>query len=286
MQLCRFRESRLGLVEGSSVRDITAALDAIPNYRYPLPGYDPLIAGLAPVLERARTLRNAPALLLKDVTLLSPVANVSKIMGAPVNYQKHYEEARFDPVLHSGDPAKKQTIHQVGLFLKASSSLAGCGEGIVLRRLDRRNDHEVELAVVIGKRCDRVSRADALQYVAGYTIGLDISMRGSEERSMRKSPDTYTVLGPWLTTADEIPDPGSLDLSIAVNGEVRQSANTRDLIMDVPALIELASTFYTLHPGDVILTGTPEGVGPIVPGDVLTAIIDRIGTMEVHVRAA
>jgi 2-keto-4-pentenoate hydratase/2-oxohepta-3-ene-1,7-dioic acid hydratase in catechol pathway len=120
--------------------------------------------------------------------------------------------------------------------------------------------------------------------VAGYCIGLDVSIRGSEDRSFRKSPDSYSVLGPWLVTADEVPDPGVLDLEIAVNGETRQKSNTRYLILGVPELVELASSFYTLHPGDVIFTGTPEGVSPIQPGDQVRATIQGIGTMEVRVR--
>ena len=122
--------------------------------------------------------------------------------------------------------------------------------------------------------------------MAGYAIGLDITIRGSEDRSFRKSPDSYSVLGPWLVTADEIPDPGTLDLEIAVNGERRQQSNTRYLILGVAELVELASSMYTLHPGDVIFTGTPEGVSPIEPGDRIVATIQSIGTMQVAVRAA
>jgi 2-keto-4-pentenoate hydratase/2-oxohepta-3-ene-1,7-dioic acid hydratase in catechol pathway len=103
---------------------------------------------------------------------------------------------------------------------------------------------------------------------------------------MRKSVDSYSVLGPWLVTADEIPNPGELDIEIRVNGEVRQSSNTRNLIFDVPKLIELASSFYTLHPGDIIMTGTPDGVGPVAPGDRLEARIQSIGSMQVAVHAA
>src|SRR5207302_2075817 len=106
------------------------------------------------------------------------------------------------------------------------------------------------------------------EHVAGYCIGFDITVRGPEERSLRKSIDGYTVLGPWLVTADEVKDPAALDLELKVNGETRQRANTRDLIIPIPELIAFASSFYTLMPGDVLLTGTPEGVGPIGPGDV------------------
>jgi 2-keto-4-pentenoate hydratase/2-oxohepta-3-ene-1,7-dioic acid hydratase in catechol pathway len=140
--------------------------------------------------------------------------------------------------------------------------------------------------VIIGQAARNVPAARALDYVAGYCIGLDITIRGPEERSFRKSPDTYTVLGPWVVTADELEDPSRLGFSIAVNGEIRQSANTDDLVLGVKELIELASSFYTLHPGDVILTGTPQGVGPLRPGDVLVAKMDGIGEMHVKVVAA
>jgi 2-keto-4-pentenoate hydratase/2-oxohepta-3-ene-1,7-dioic acid hydratase in catechol pathway len=186
--------------------------------------------------------------------------------------------------LHHGNLINE--IHRAGLFLKATSSLIGAGQRIELVHLDRRNDHEVELAVIIGKPARKVSAANALDHVAGYCIGLDITIRGPEERSFRKSPDTYTVLGPWMVTTDELDDPSRLSFSIAVNGEIRQDANTDDLVLGVKELIELASSFYTLHPGDVILTGTPQGVGPVCPGDVLFARMDRIGDMRVEVGAA
>src|SRR5262249_40951018 len=139
---------------------------------------------------------------------------------------------------------------------------------------------------VIGRTASHVRKEHALSYVAGYAIGLDITIRGSEDRSFRKSPDTHSVLGPWLVTADEIPNPGKLNLRITVNGELRQEANTERMILGVPELIELASSFYTLYPGDVIFTGTPEGVSPIEAGDEVLATIESIGTMRVPVRAA
>jgi 2-keto-4-pentenoate hydratase/2-oxohepta-3-ene-1,7-dioic acid hydratase in catechol pathway len=284
MRLCRFGEGRLGLVEGARVRDVTAALDFLPSYRHPLPSWDVVMANLDQVKSRVLSIAStAAAVPLEDVTLLSPVANPGKVVGAPVNYQKHLEEVRGNAQLHHDNQISP--IHKAGLFLKATSSLVGPGEGIALRKLDRRNDHEVELAVVIGREAGNVPRSEALSYVAGYAIGLDITIRGPEERSLRKSCDSYTVLGPWLVTPDEIPEPNSLDLRILVNGEVRQSSNTRNMILGVPELIEYASSFYTLYPGDIIVTGTPEGVSPIVPGDLIEATIEDIGTMTVAVRA-
>src|SRR5215813_5143854 len=287
MRFCRFGDNRIGLVENSTVRDVTDALDVLPSYNYPFPAYDLLIANLDMVRDRVHTIGDSSTSVpLNHLRLLSPVANPSKIIGAPVNYQKHLDEVRGDAHLHHDNQAHMAVIQKTGLFLKACSALVGPSEGIALRKLDRRNDHEVELAVVIGKRANNVSSADAYAHVAGYAIGLDITIRGPEERSLRKSPDSYAVLGPWLVTPDEIPDPGALNLRISVNGEERQNSNTRFLILGVPELIEYASAFYTLNPGDVIITGTPEGVSPIQPGDVIHACIEKIGTMEVKVRAA
>ena len=286
MRFCRFNDNRLGLVEGSSVRDVTAALDVLPAARYPYPTHDVFIAHLDEVAARAKALAaSAPLLALDGLKLLSPVANPGKLVAAPVNYEKHLAEVKSDASLHQNTASHTMTIHKAGVFLKATSSLAGPGEGVALRVPDRRTDHEVELAFVIGRTASRVPRTEALRYVAGYAIGLDISIRGTEDKSFRKSADTYSVLGPWLVTADEIADPGVLDLELRVNGEQRQYANTSEMTLGVAALIEMASSFYTLYPGDVVFTGTPAGVSPIDPGDEIVATIQGIGSMRVAVRA-
>jgi len=285
MKLCRFDDDRLGLVTGEEVRDVTPVVERLPARRWPFPKGDPLIAALDELKPAiAAEAKRAPVRPLTQVKLLSPVANPSKIVAAPVNYRRHLEEARADAQIHFQKQVEE--IQKIGLFLKATSALVGPSEGVALRHLDRRNDHEVELALVIGKPADRVRAADWARYVVGYAIGLDMTIRGPEERSLRKSVDSYCVVGPWLVTADEIADPTQLTLSIAVNGEPRQKANTRDLVLGLGTLVELASSFYTLLPGDIILTGTPEGVGPVRPGDVMEATIDGIGAMRVEVRAA
>jgi 2-keto-4-pentenoate hydratase/2-oxohepta-3-ene-1,7-dioic acid hydratase in catechol pathway len=287
MRLCRFNENRLGVVEGDVVKDVTTALEVLPSFRYPLPTHDLMIAGLEVVRHRITALLpHAPSIPLASVNFLSPVANPGKLVAAPVNYQKHLDEVKVDAALHANNPGHTITIQSAGLFLKATSSLTGQDTGIAVCKPDRRTDHEVELAVVIGRRGRNIARDQALSYVAGYAVGLDVTIRGSEDRSFRKSPDTYSVLGPWLVTPDEIPDPGVLDLELSVNGERRQKSNTRYLILGVPELIELASSFYTLYPGDVIFTGTPEGVSPIQPGDEVVASIERVGSLHVRVHAA
>lgn len=282
MKLCRYDNDRLGLVEGDEVLDVSGALEAIAPRKWPYPHGDALIAHLPAVLERAKALAaDAPRRKVSSVQLRTPVANPSKIVNAPINYQKHIAEAKADQGIAHGREIK--TIADWGLFLKSTSSLIGPGEPIRLRFPERRNDHEVELAVVIGRTANRVARADALSYVCGYAIGLDMTLRGPELPSFRKSIDTYSVLGPWLVTRDEIPDPGSLELWLTVNGEPRQRSNTRRMVYDVPRLIEYASSFYTLHPGDIIFSGTPEGVGPVQPGDEIRAGIEGIGELAVRV---
>jgi 2-keto-4-pentenoate hydratase/2-oxohepta-3-ene-1,7-dioic acid hydratase in catechol pathway len=182
--------------------------------------------------------------------------------------------------------ANSNTLEVAGFFLKATSSLVGPSEGIAQRFLDRRTDHEVELVVVIGSIVDRpVSEDEALNFVAGYSVGLDITLRGAEERSLRKSIDTYTVLGPFLVTADEVPDAASLKMQLSVNREVRQSTLLSDMLFGAAAQVAYASKFYTLFPGDLIYTGTPSGVGPIRPGDVIDAEIESLGTLQTRVRA-
>lgn len=282
MKLCRFDDDRLGLVEGDAVLDVTEALAAIPPQKWPYRHGDALITHLPAVLERAKSLApRAPRRKLAEVRLRAPVANPSKIVNAPINYQKHIDEAKGDQGIAHGREIK--TIADWGLFLKAPSSLVGPGEAIRLRFAERRNDHEVELAVVIGREANRVRREDALSYVCGYSIGLDMTVRGPEFPSFRKSVDTYSVLGPWLVTRDEVADPNVLDLWLTVNGEPRQRSNTRHTVYNVQRLIEYATSFYTLHPGDVIFSGTPEGVGPVKPGDEIRAGIQGVGELAIRV---
>jgi len=278
MRICRFNSDRIGVVQGSSIIDITERLDL--NSKWPTPPGEWVLSQLTSLKEDE--LRSShPPIPLSDVRLDSPIANPGKIVGAPINYKAHIDEANADREINQGKTYT--SLDEYGLFLKAGSSLIGPSQTIHPRFADRRTDHEVELAVVIGKKANRVSRQDALTHVFGYTIGLDITVRGKEFPGFRKSADTYSALGPWLVTADQVPNPDALDLSISVNGQTKQKSNTRFMIFDVARLIEYASSFYTLHPGDVIMTGTPEGVGPIVPGDRLVAEIERIGKLEMQV---
>jgi 2,4-diketo-3-deoxy-L-fuconate hydrolase len=283
VRIGRLTSGELVVIRDGKCYDASGALALLAPQSWPYPKGDQLIAQLDTIvaaIDGVLTLREiGPA---DAASFASPVANPTKVVGAPVNYESHVDEAQSDPAAF---PHAVARIQQAGLFLKASSSLVGPGDGIALRFPERRTDHELELGVVIGRTADRVSVATALDYVAGYAIALDMTPRGKEDRSFRKSVDSYGVLGPWLVTADEITDPNALAIELFVNGERRQQSTTRHLIMNVQKLVAWASEFYTLYPGDVIMTGTPSGVGPVGPGDTIVASIERIGTMRVYASA-
>ena len=283
MRICRYNADKLGLVKGDQLIDVTLALDVIPKSGWPRPHGDAMVANLDaifPEIEANRKMGYVQG--VNNVNLKSPVANPTKIIAAPANYMDHIAEARGDAEINFGRDIK--TIDDYGLFLKANSALVGPGEGITLGRTDQRNDHEIELTMIIGRTAKNVTYDDALDYVAGYSIGLDNTVRGVEDRSLRKSLDSYAALGPWMTTADEIENPDDLNFHLTVNDEIRQDSNTKFLIFDCRKLIEYASRFYTLYPGDIIMTGTPQGVGPLKPGDRLICEVDIIGRMEIDVR--
>jgi 2-keto-4-pentenoate hydratase/2-oxohepta-3-ene-1,7-dioic acid hydratase in catechol pathway len=282
MRFCRFNDNRLGVVRDELVHDVTAVLDGLPALRWPTPPGDHFFNhfdALRPQMQARAD--QVPGTSIESVKLLSPVANPGKIVAAPVNYALHLDESRVDKAINFGTQVK--TIADYGVFLKATSSVIGASQTVMADWPDRRIDHEVELALVIGRKGFRIPESQALSHVAGYMIGLDMTIRGTEDRSFRKSLDTFTVLGPWLVTADELGDPSQLDLEITVNGQPRQKSNTALLIWNVQKLIAYASQAYTLYPGDVIMTGTPEGVAPVVPGDTMHARIERIGQMQVAV---
>src|SRR5712672_2570347 len=285
MKLCRFDEDRLGVVVGNMVHDVTAAQDEIrKGARYDMKG-DAVIAALPAWRKRIEDMAaKAPAIPLAQVKLISPVARPSKAMAAPTNYGKHIEEManRRDIPESAKRPSPK--IGQAGSFLKSNSSIVGPSEGIPLRFLDRLNEHEVELVIIIGKQGSDIPRDKAKAYIAGYTLGLDMTVRGPEDRSFRKSVDGYAVLGPWMATAEEVPNPDDVTITLHLNNELKQTADTKDLIYDIGRLIEFASSFYTLYPGDVYYTGTPQGVSPVKPGDVLRGKCDQVGEFEITVR--
>lgn len=283
MRLCRFNMDRLGLIVDQVVLDVTSALADLPLVRWSRPASDPVISALEKlkpaIIEAAETADRMP---LSTVRLDAPVVMPSKIIGAPVNYHAHMAEAQEDRALHQG-----RTVHpidEIGCFLKASSSLVGPDADIEVPTDAERVDYEGEVAVIIGKAAKNVPADEASDYVAGYSLALDMSVRGKQDRSMRKSCDGFSVLGPALVTSCEITNPSAIPFELLVNGEQRQKADTSLLIRSVPELIEMCSQFYTLYPGDVIMTGTPAGVGPVVSGDQIEVISSELGRLTARIQ--
>lgn len=251
LRYCRFATpagGRWGAIAGETIHELSAA---------------PYAGGI-------RTGNTVP---LAAARLLAP-AEPSKIIAVGRNYADHAAEF--------GNQVPREPM----LFLKAPSSLIGPGEFIELPTLDHRIDEEAELAVVIGQPCYRVSRDEALRYVFGYTIGNDVSDRVLQKQDGQfgraKSFNSFTPLGPWIETDL---DPHGLQIQARINGEVRQDGNTARLIFSVPFLIEFIANIMTLLPGDIILTGTPAGVSPLKPGDLVELTISGIGTLPNPVRA-
>ena len=281
MRICRFDSDRLGLVVGSDVVDVSGAIERLPAVRWPYPPGDPLIAHwnlIAPEIQKlAQTGERKP---IASVRLRSPIASPTKIIGIARNRKNLSGETPDAEVVgqsrKDGDPCH--------MFIKANSAIAGPSDGVELRFLDRRTDPEVELSIVIGTKGTDIPRERAFDHVFGYTIGLDMSLRGSESPSSRKSIDSYALLGPWIVTRDEISDPDNLESGLTVNDQLLQKANTRDFAFDVRSVIAHASTFYTLHPGDVIMAGTPAMFGRVVPGDRMVTEFEGIGRMDIAVR--
>ncbi|MFB6360919.1 MAG: fumarylacetoacetate hydrolase family protein [Halobacteriales archaeon] len=274
MRFVRYNDGRLGLLtaDGDGVIDLTDRLDLSTD--------EPLVEYIRGAHEASQFPEYAPDHDRSAVNLEAPVARPGKVIAAPLNYQKHIEEALADRDI---DVDEWFSIKDKGYFLKAPSSVVGPDHGIELPFSDRRVDHEVELAFVIGTPGKDIAAADAWDHVFGYTVLLDISVRGEQDRSNRKSYDTFTVIGPCVTTPDEVDDPQSLDLRLALNGETRQDANTADMVYTCADVIQYASIGTTLEVGDVITTGTPEGVSELADGDRIQAEIEDVGAMEVSV---
>jgi 2-keto-4-pentenoate hydratase/2-oxohepta-3-ene-1,7-dioic acid hydratase in catechol pathway len=274
LRLVRYDGFRIGIVHDDRVIDVSDIAGARAD-EWPPVAMNRLIRDfqrLKPALESACSRPSKP---LAEVKLLTPVPAASKVIAYPVNYRDHGVEMGAS---YSAD--------NQGFFLKPPSSLSGPADPIVLPALgDRRIDHECELAIVIGRECRDVQRANWRDVVFGYSCLIDVVVRGKEERVARKGYDTFCPVGPWIVTAEEVGDPAALQGRLWVNGELRQDANTRDLILDVPGMVVMAAAVMTLQPGDIIAAGTPAGVGPMRAGDTVRIAFERIGEMTLDVVA-
>lgn len=274
MKLARFNDGRIGvLVDDAHLVDVTE-IAGIDPAAWPPVGPSALVANFSAIRPRIeQALNDLPRIALASVTLRTPVPWPNKVIAYPVNYHDHGREMQ----------ANYRATHQ-GFFLKPPSSLSGAGEPVVLPNVPTREvHHEAELGIIIGKQARDIRREDWQDYVFGYACLLDMVVRGREERVFRKAYDTFCPVGPYIVTADEVGDPTNLDMKLWVNDEVRQHANTRDLVLDIPGMVEMAAAVMTLYPGDIIATGTPAGVGQVRAGDKIRIRIERVGEMTVDV---
>ncbi|MDR4946792.1 fumarylacetoacetate hydrolase family protein [Neobacillus cucumis] len=277
MKIAIFNENVLGVVKGDRIVDVSNR--AGWNTENPHDSFLRLMEDFDEIKERIETDMDAcSSFPLSQVELKSPVPGTGKIWAAPVNYRNHQKEMN---AMFNNAP---RTIEELGLFLKSPDSLSGPSEPIILPFKDRRTDHEAELGYVIGKRAKNIPSSEAKNYIFGYFALMDISIRGNEERTWRKSFDTFTPIGPWIVTVDEIENPNDLAMKLWVNDELRQDGSTKYLIYDCYKCFELANQEMTLKPGDIIATGTPEGVGPIEAGDQVRIEIEQIGSFTVDVK--
>ncbi len=231
-------------------------------------------SGLAKVTEEA-----ARGKAITDFRLMAPVPNPGKILCSGINFAAHSEE----------DPSSKLP-EKPSVFSKLTNSIIGPGDSIVLPEMDSQVDYEVELAFVIGKTARKVKKAEALDYVFGYTVVNDVSGRALQfslqHETVGKGHDTFCPMGPELVLKDEIPDPSQLHMRSFVNGEMRQNASASGMIFDIPTLIEFLTRYIALHPGDVITMGTPSGCGTFMdppvflkPGDEVIVEVDAVGKL-------
>ncbi len=283
--------NRGGILVGDEVLDFSRYLevierrtmifhDAIELHQFGIDHLQETISAMESDAGLAVECRDADALLpLAEVILNPPVLAPSKILAVGLNYAAHISE-------QSAKPPETPLI-----FSKCTTALIAAGEAIHLPRISDMIDYEGELALIIGREAKSVPRDQAFGYIAGYTVMNDVTARDLQRRERQwaraKGLDTFAPCGPWMVTSDEISDPHTLDLELRVNDELRQRANTNDLIHRIPALVEFISQDLTLRPGDIISTGTPSGVGVYLDppvflkaGDRVEIKIDGIGTLS------
>jgi 2-keto-4-pentenoate hydratase/2-oxohepta-3-ene-1,7-dioic acid hydratase in catechol pathway len=283
MHLCTYDhqgQTAAGLVHGSGIVNLSRALGSALSAHQPMID---LIANWAELKPRVQALLDAPAdVTLDEVHLQAPVPRPGKALAIGLNYLEHVQEAII---------GEQRTVpeHQIW-FTKLANAINGPFDNIVLPRISQMTDYEAEMVAIIGQRCRHVSREEAAQVVFGYCVGNDVSVRDIQKRTSQwtlgKSFDTHAPFGPWITTADEVPDPHALEIQCQVNGEVRQHSNTRLMMHNIWDQIAQLTQVMTLEPGDVIFTGTCSGVGAafnppkfLKAGDTVRVEIESLGAI-------
>ena len=280
MKIARYNGGRIGIVVDDRIVDVSRACGVDPA-EWPPVGMNRVIANFASLRPAiAAALKTGSSEPLDGVRLEAPIPWPHKLLAMPSNFAAHSAEMKTNGFgLQNSLPADES-----GFFMKSNASMIGSAEAIVIPdRPGRTFHHECELATVIGIGGSDIPAARALDHIFGYACLIDVTMRGAGERVMRKSFDSFTPVGPWITTSDEVGEPDDLDMRLWVNGELRQHAIAREMIVGIREQVALCSAVTRLEPGDIIASGTMAGVGPLVPGDNVEIEIARVGRMKLAV---
>jgi 2-keto-4-pentenoate hydratase/2-oxohepta-3-ene-1,7-dioic acid hydratase in catechol pathway len=293
MKICHYNSNQAGVVAGDKVYPIGEALikGGHVRERYTMLGVINALANEPAAMQCVRdALKTAAPVPLASVKLLAPILNPGSLWAAAANYKAHQAEMKIKMGSADRTELSKDEL-MAEFFLKPTSSIIGPGDTVVLPKISKDVDFECELCAVIGKKARNVSEEKALDYVFGYTICWDLSQRDpwgrgrQNTRNIRKGFDTFTALGPWIVTRDEIEEPQNLSINVEQNGKPAMTAHTSDMICGIREHIRFLTSCLTLRPGDLITTGTPAGVKKLADGDRLKGTIEKIGTMELKVAA-
>ena len=292
MKICHYNNSQVGVVVGDQVYNIGDALikAGLARQGYTMLEIIDALANNPAAMQIARdAAQGGGAMALGSVKLRAPITNPGSLWAAAANYYAH----RAEMVDRMGS-ANKAIVNKDDLmaefFLKTTSSIIGPGDTIILPKISKLVDFECELCAVIGKRARKVSEAQSLDHVFGYMMCWDISQRDPwgkgmhNTRNIRKGFDTFSALGPWIVTRDEIDEPQNLSITVLQNGKEAMTAHTSDMICGLREHIRFLSSCLALRPGDLITTGTPAGVSKLHDGDRLHGTIEKIGSMELFVQ--
>jgi 2-keto-4-pentenoate hydratase/2-oxohepta-3-ene-1,7-dioic acid hydratase in catechol pathway len=293
MKICHYGNNQAGVIAVDKVYNIGDALikAGLARNGYTMLEIVEALANNSQAMQIARDAsQGASAVPLGSVKLLAPITNPGSLWAAAANYRAHQKEM-IERMGSADRVTKTKDELMAEFFLKTTSSIIGPGDTIILPKISKLVDFECELCAVIGKRARKVTEEQALDYVFGYTICWDISQRDpwgkgmQNTRNIRKGFDTFSALGPWIVTRDEIDEPQNLTIKVLQNGKETMTAHTSDMICGLRDHIRFLTSCLTLRPGDLITTGTPAGVSKLNDGDRLYGTIEKIGSMELHVKA-
>lgn len=293
MRICHYNSNQAGAVVGDKVYPLGESLVKAGHLKsgYTMLEVIDVLANEPGAMQFARdSLQTGSPVALSSVKLLAPIFNPPSLWAAAANYKAHQQEMLGKMGSSDRSCMSKEDL-MAEFFLKPTSSVIGPGETIILPKISKDVDFECELCAVIGKKARYVSEEKALDYVFGYTICWDISQRDpwgrgrNNTRNIRKGFDTFTALGPWIVTKDEIDEPQNLTIHVEQNRKPAMTAHTSDMICGLREHIRFLTSVLTLRPGDLITTGTPAGVRKLSDGDHLKGSIEKIGEMELHIQA-